>query len=206
MFLILISIRGPMPNLRAIAVIAMLFTSAAAYAQVMSGGPGGPKPLTPATPAAAPKAKPAPKPASKSASKAATSKQTSIASRQVTKFPKGEGHADDGQTIYAAKCAKCHSHPGETRPGRGLDRCWTTSIAFFSYVKRAMPFDKKGSLKNDEVYALMAYLLSDAGITDKNLVMDSTALAELEMPASKAALPSYCTELPLQSAAASRTN
>ena len=170
----------------AVALAAAVALSGAAFGQVSIGGPGGPKPLTRATPAAAPKA------AKPKSARAKTAKPTP----PKPGLPKGEGVAEDGRNVYAQKCAICHSGKGETGPGVGMGQCWVTTSALFGYVKRAMPLNKPGSLTDNEAYSLVAYLLSSAGIIDENLVMDARSLPMTDMPAAKAAvLPSYCGAL-----------
>jgi cytochrome c len=175
----------------ATSITAFVLVSPLAVGQIVTGGPGGPRPLTSGPAPAAHKAAPAPK----AAKPKAIPKSASIPQSPKTGLPKGEGIAADGQTIYAEKCAICHSWKGEATPGRGMGECWSTPQGLFGYVKRAMPLNKPGSLKNDEVYSLLAYLLSYVETIDKNLVMDANALSKVEMPAAKAALPSYCEGL-----------
>ena len=184
-----------LPAITALAILVLF--SAAAFAQVVPGGPGGPKPLTPTAPApTAPKAASKAAPAQKAAKAKANTKSASTPSSPKTGLPKGEGYAEIGKTIFAEKCAICHGwkgEKGETGPGLGMGQCWATTLALFGYVKRAMPFQKPGTLTNDDVYSLLAYLFASTGIIDENLVMDARALPEIEMPAAKAALlPSYC--------------
>jgi cytochrome c len=48
------------------------------------------------------------------------------------------------------------------RPGltRTIGNYWPYATTVFDYVRRAMPLNAPGSLTNDEVYALTAYLLA----------------------------------------------
>jgi hypothetical protein len=52
----------------------------------------------------------------------------------------------------------------------------------FDYVRRAMPFNAPGSLNNDEVYSVVAYILGEANIIDKTTVLDAATLPRVQMP------------------------
>ncbi|MEJ2531899.1 MAG: hypothetical protein P8Y92_08895 [Halioglobus sp.] len=46
-----------------------------------------------------------------------------------------------------------------------------------------MPFDRPGSLTDDEVYAVTAYLLYLNGLVERSVVVDGDTLSRVEMPA-----------------------
>ena len=48
-----------------------------------------------------------------------------------------------------------------------------------------MPFSEPGSLTNEEVYYLTAYLLHGNGIIDEKAVMNAETLPKVVMPAQK---------------------
>jgi len=50
------------------------------------------------------------------------------------------------------------------------------------YVRRAMPFNAPGSLSADEIYAVSAYILAEAKIIDKGMVLDARTLPQVLMP------------------------
>ena len=52
----------------------------------------------------------------------------------------------------------------------------------FDFVKRAMPFYAPGSLSDDEVYAVVAYVLGEANILDKTTTLNATSLPMIDMP------------------------
>src|SRR5919198_73273 len=99
-------------------------------------------------------------------------------------LPSGGGTAQDGQPIFAAKCASCHGAAGEgTSSGPKLvdatpfqvgvnqptiGNYWPYASTVWDYIHRAMPFDAPGSLSSDEVYALTAYLLASNGIVPED--------------------------------------
>ena len=60
---------------------------------------------------------------------------------------------------------------------------WPYATTVYDYVHRAMPFNAPGSLKPDEVYALVAYLLAENQVTQRNAVMNAQTLPQVQMPA-----------------------
>lgn len=122
-------------------------------------------------------------------------------------LPPGRGTVAEGERLYAARCASCHGAQGEgtpagsalvgRRPGDAFDFAvslqaegektigsyWPYATTLFDYVRRAMPFDRPGSLSDPEVYALTAHLLHRNGIVPADAVMDAATLARVRMPA-----------------------
>jgi S-disulfanyl-L-cysteine oxidoreductase SoxD len=135
-----------------------------------------------------------------------------IASRDVdvgpdgAGLPPGRGSASEGAAIFATRCAVCHGERGEGKPpmypaliGRdpraeqfvfgqqaGLTRTignyWPNATTVFDYVRRAMPQPAPGSLTNDEVYALTAYLLAANQVIASDATLDSASLSRVKMP------------------------
>ena len=52
----------------------------------------------------------------------------------------------------------------------------------FDYIRRAQPFNQPGSLTNEEVYAVTAWLLFRNGIIAADHVLDATTLPTVRMP------------------------
>ena len=52
----------------------------------------------------------------------------------------------------------------------------------FDYVHRAMPLNEPGTLSADEVYALSAYILGQAGIVPKDPALDAKTFRNIKMP------------------------
>lgn len=122
-------------------------------------------------------------------------------------LPAGRATPTEGAQIYATKCSACHGPEGEgtpigaalvgsdledsfgTRgPGRRggvktIGNYWPYATTLFDYIRRAMPFDRPGSLTDQEVYALTAYLLYKNRIIAEGAVMDATTLPRVKMPA-----------------------
>jgi len=123
-----------------------------------------------------------------------------------TGLPAGWGTVDGGAAIFALKCAPCHGAEGEgtaaalalvgRRPGDRFDfaeaspapdktigNYWPYATTVFDYVRRAMPYDRPGSLAAEEVYALTAWLLWKNGLIESTSVMDAQTLPAVLMPA-----------------------
>ena len=91
-------------------------------------------------------------------------------------LPVGSGSVVDGEELFVEKCASCHGDFGEAvdrwpvlagghgslsddRPVKTVGSYWPYLSTAFDYVNRAMPFGNAQSLTDDEVYALVAYIL-----------------------------------------------
>ena len=74
--------------------------------------------------------------------------------------------AQAGQAAYAQSCARCHDS-GEAPPlsGAGFLNAWASRSTrdLFSRVKDTMPVDNPGTLSNDSVVLIVAYLLKNNG-------------------------------------------
>jgi S-disulfanyl-L-cysteine oxidoreductase SoxD len=66
---------------------------------------------------------------------------------------------------------------------RTIGSYWPYATTLFDYIRRAMPFDAPGSLTDQEVYALTAWLLWKNGIISEGDVVDARTLPEVAMPA-----------------------
>ena len=120
-----------------------------------------------------------------------------------TGLPAGQGTAAEGEELYVTQCASCHGADGqrgrdwligrqpedafpfgaETGHRRTVGSYWPHATTLFDYIRRAMPPQTAGSLSDDEVYALTAYLLHRNDIIDAGMVMNATSLATVRMPA-----------------------
>ena len=119
-------------------------------------------------------------------------------------LPPGRGTAADGAPIYAARCASCHGKTGKEGPNdllvgrlpgdafpfakdakapKTIGSYWPYATTVFDYIRRAMPPDKPGTLRDDEVYGLVAYLLSLNELIPPDAVVDATSLPKVKMPA-----------------------
>lgn len=118
-------------------------------------------------------------------------------------LPAGSGTTSRGAQVYAEKCVACHGEKleGNPQPGAGGDKLiggrgslatkapvktvesyWPYATTLFDYVKRAMPFNSPGSLSDDEVYSVVAYILSEAKIIQPGETMGPQTLPKVAMP------------------------
>jgi len=113
-------------------------------------------------------------------------------------LPSGSGNAISGREIYNLNCLACHGENGTggvndtlsgghgsltgPRPQKTVGSFWPYATTLFDYVRRAMPFQAPGSLSNDEIYALTAYLLFVNGIIEEGAEIDARSLPLVKMP------------------------
>jgi cytochrome c len=133
-------------------------------------------------------------------------------------LPPGSGKASDGAKVYAESCIACHGDKLQGNPAKGIggdkllggrgslatkspvktvESYWPYSTTLFDYVKRAMPFNAPGSLSDNEVYAVVAYILSEAKIIKPTDVMDAKTLPKVAMPNRDGFVPDPRPELSL---------
>lgn len=124
-----------------------------------------------------------------------------------TGLPAGSGNYTKGKAVYEVACAACHgadlmgvvglpNMPAGAQlrliGGRGtlasknpvmtVESYWPYATTLFDYIRRAMPFASPGSLTADEIYAVSAYILAEAKIIDKSMLLDAKTLPLIEMP------------------------
>jgi hypothetical protein len=121
-------------------------------------------------------------------------------------LPPGSGTAKEGATIFAQKCVACHGATGSEGPapmlikGQGTSKPSTPCLSpcinegnimaihapyattMWDFINRGMPFLQEGSLKPNEVYALVAFLLFKNGVIQENDVLDAQSLPKVKMP------------------------
>jgi mono/diheme cytochrome c family protein len=107
-------------------------------------------------------------------------------------LPPGRGTASAGEQVYLARCAACHGPTGtegprdklvgEKLPVKTIGTFWPYATTVFDYIRRAQPFDQPGSLTDDEVYAVTAWLLFRNQIIPADQVIDADTLPNVRMP------------------------
>lgn len=114
-------------------------------------------------------------------------------------LPEGSGDYDEGRRIYNGRCASCHGPELEgtvlgmplvggrgtlrsDSPRKTVESFWPYAPPLFSYIRNTMPITAPGSLDNDEVYALMAYILASARIISRDQIMNRDSLPAVVMP------------------------
>jgi cytochrome c len=107
-------------------------------------------------------------------------------------LPPGRGTVSTGEQVYQAKCVACHGPTGtegpmdklvgEKLPIKTIGSFWPYATTVFDYIRRAQPFNQPGSLTDDEVYALTAWLLFRNQIIAADQVIDAETLPKVWMP------------------------
>ncbi|MBS0153648.1 MAG: cytochrome c [Nitrospira sp.] len=113
-------------------------------------------------------------------------------------LPPGQGTVKQGAQLYAMKCAACHGPTGKegpnevlvggqgslqtTKPLKTIGSYWPYATTLYDYLRRAMPFTAPQSLKPDEIYALVAWLLYQNQILAGDAILDAYSLPKIEMP------------------------
>jgi cytochrome c len=107
-------------------------------------------------------------------------------------LPPGRGTVAAGEQVYKAKYIACHGLTGtegpmdklvgEKLPVKTIGSFWPYAATVFDYIRRAQPFDKPGSLTDEEVYALTAWLLFRNNIILADQVIDATTFPKVKMP------------------------
>lgn len=123
-------------------------------------------------------------------------------------LPKGKGSVEQGMEVWEGKCASCHGIFGESnevfsplvggttkediktgRVAKLLDRSFpgrttlmkvATVSTLWDYINRAMPWNAPKSLKPDEVYAVLAYLLNMGEILPADFVLSDQNIAQVQ--------------------------
>jgi len=125
-------------------------------------------------------------------------------------LPAGRGTSTEGATLFAARCASCHGKTGKEGPNdvlvgrlpgdafpfaqdarapKTIGSYWPYATTVFDYIRRAMPPDAPGSLKDDDVYALVAFLLVQNELVPADTVIDAASLPKVKMPAREHFVP-----------------
>ena len=122
-------------------------------------------------------------------------------------LPPGHGTAAEGAKVFREKgCVVCHGGTGSGGPAPTLIKsdgkrksiypCLVPCVddsnvmalhaqyatTMWDYINRAMPLNKQGTLKPDEVYSLVAFLLFKNGVIAEDQVLDAQSLPKVKMP------------------------
>jgi len=134
-----------------------------------------------------------------------------------TGLPEGEGSVEEGEEVYESKCVMCHGDfgsggggypslskgnayelhetltnqrikPDTDGPVRVFGTYWPQATTLFWYIKDAMPHPMTDSLSDDQVYALVAYILNinemeiDGQEVDDEYVLNREKFLKIKMP------------------------
>ena len=123
-------------------------------------------------------------------------------------LPKGSGTVDQGQAVWESKCASCHGTFGESNkvftplvggiekgdldtghvaalmrkdyPARTTFMKVATISTLFDYIRRAMPWNAPKSLSDDDVYAVLDYLLNLSEIVPDDFVLNDQTIRDVQ--------------------------
>jgi mono/diheme cytochrome c family protein len=113
-------------------------------------------------------------------------------------LPPGHGSVAQGRELFAQKCQPCHNEQGKGQPADRLTggigslatatpiktvaSFWPYPTTLFDYIRRAMPIQAPQSLTDDEVYALVAYILSVDKMVPETTDLDAAGVMLVRMP------------------------
>lgn len=114
-------------------------------------------------------------------------------------LPEGRGTVAEGEEIFIEKCAMCHGEFGEgvgrypvlaggqdtldtENPVKTIGSYWPYLSAAFDYIRHAMPFGEPQSLKPDEIYAIIAYLLYLNDLMDEDGELSKENFTSFRLP------------------------
>lgn len=123
-------------------------------------------------------------------------------------LPAGSGSVSQGQQVWESHCASCHGTFGESNEvftpivgGTTKDDVKTGHVAslktnsqpqrttlmkvatvstLWDYIHRAMPWNAPKSLKTDEVYAVVAYILNMGEVLPDDFVLSDKNIADVQ--------------------------
>jgi cytochrome c len=123
-------------------------------------------------------------------------------------LPAGKGSVDEGLQVWEAKCESCHGTFGESNevftpivggttradmqsgrvanlkrqdfPQRTTMMKLSQVSTLWDYINRAMPWNTPKTLKPDEVYAVVAYILNLAEVVPNDFVLSDKNIAQVQ--------------------------
>lgn len=113
-------------------------------------------------------------------------------------LPKGRGDVFTGEEVFAEQCAACHGDFAEgvdnwpvlaggfdtladEDPVKTVGSYWPYLSTVWDYVHRSMPFGGAQTLSDDEVYAIVAYILYSNDLVDDDFELSHENFADFEM-------------------------
>lgn len=113
-------------------------------------------------------------------------------------LPEGQGNARQGEAVYSQHCQTCHGIKGEggsaeelagamhgltdNPPDKTIGTYWPYATTLFDFIRRSMPLSAPGSLSNDQLYAVTAYLLYINHIIKSEDELSAKTLPRIIMP------------------------
>ncbi|MCK0151983.1 c-type cytochrome [Marivita sp. S6314] len=114
-------------------------------------------------------------------------------------LPVGSGSVEDGEMIFSDNCAVCHGEFAEgvdnwpelaggegtladKDPVKTVGSYWPYLSTAWDYIHRSMPYGSAQTLSDDDVYAIVAYILYSNFLVDDDFVLSNENFLEVEMP------------------------
>jgi mono/diheme cytochrome c family protein len=113
-------------------------------------------------------------------------------------LPPGTGSVTHGRDVFEQQCAACHGDKGQggvgdrlvggrgtlatSNPVKTVGSYWPYAPTLFDYIHRAMPQNAPGSLSNEDVYAVSAYILHLNGLLPEDATLDAKTMVAIKMP------------------------
>lgn len=116
-----------------------------------------------------------------------------------TGLPPGQGDVLTGEELFSDHCAACHGEFAEGAdnwpelaggtdtladedPVRTVGSYWPYLSTVWDYVHRSMPYGAAQTLTDDEVYAIVAYILYSNDLVDEDFVLDHGNFRTIVLP------------------------
>lgn len=113
-------------------------------------------------------------------------------------LPEGSGDVWTGEEVFGEHCASCHGDFAEGRgawpvlaggfdtlgdmdPVKTVGSYWPYLSTVWDYVHRSMPFGAAGTLTDDEVYAITAYILYSNDLVDDDFELSRDTFGDVAM-------------------------
>ena len=127
-----------------------------------------------------------------------------------TGLPAGQGTPEEGAVIYQQQCQVCHGVNGKGGPNdqlvgrikddgfpfalpkapkKTIGNYWPWATTLFDYIKRTMPYISPGSMTDNQVYAVTAWLLYANDIIPETMPLNAENLPKIVMPAQRRFVP-----------------
>ncbi|SHG88079.1 c-type cytochrome [Marivita hallyeonensis] len=114
-------------------------------------------------------------------------------------LPVGSGSVADGEMLFSDNCAACHGEFAEgvdnwpelaggegtladEDPVKTVGSYWPYLSTAWDYVHRSMPYGSAQTLTDDEVYAIVAYILYSNFLVEDDFVLSNENFLDVEMP------------------------
>ncbi len=114
-------------------------------------------------------------------------------------LPVGSGSVATGEEMFIEKCAACHGDFAEgvgrypalaggldtlqdERPMRTIGSFWPYLSTGYDFINRAMTVGYGEPASDDEIYAILAYLLYSNDLVDEDFVLSRENFASIHLP------------------------